>query len=323
MLKLSLSVFFLNLTIALSQSPEGYSESDIEFENKRISSTKQFLDSLDENNLSDEQLETLALKVSSLRPSRSAIRWRQEELDELYVQAKERILRHEGHADHFVSKIRKTHAQLESYDPKMNWSLANREISKSTRFLSAIPSHESVVGLASLLNMQENWWGQQMHNGKKPKIYRGQSGNNASSIAGYAAAALYKLELDGGASAVWTLQKGNFAGEIVEYNLENQSATADELVGCWKIWWQEVIDGERTFGFKGDTKRYNHIGVVLNDGSVLPLKSVSNNFPTESKNTKAKPQSKPDLWIYWLLGILICGGAALQIRGKHKGSNEQ
>ena len=89
----------------------------------------------------------------------------------------------------------------------------------------------------------------------------------------------------------------------------------------WKEWWKEVQDGELTFGFKGDPKRYNYLGVVREDGSVIPLQSKFGNIEKQTEKLQVSSEPKPPSWIYWVLGTLIFVGVGMQVWNSCKGSS--
>ena len=303
---LSLSLLMLGgIDVLFSQESNTYSQREIEMGNRRVERWSQFLSELpppsDEENL---DIEELALAVSSLNLNiRPKDVWRAEEVHDLYWQARRRLLAHEGHATHFVDQIIEIHERLEA--DETNWPLARSRIAIPINHLKDMPSHEAVTSLMPLLEMQSNWVGNRFY-GREQILYRGQKPNDGSlTIAGMASFALSEMGIIDGAPQTVTLPNGQEVGGM-----------SDFLVIAWKEWWQEVVDGKRTFGFEGDPNRYNHLGIV----AALPTGGSAPNplkqSPHPSPPLKIQPQTKgthssSPSWIYWTLGILIGFGLIL------------
>ena len=286
-------------------------QGDIDEGDRKVSKWGDFLEKLPENeSLSNSDLEKLALMISSSGPNHySADRWRSDEVHNLYWKARERLLAQEGHATYFAEKIIAIHERLEA--DETNWPLANGRARLAMNKLDDMPSHECVVELANLLEMQSNWFGNRFF-GREQVLYKGQKQHDQMpTIAGMAASALYKLGIEDGAANSVTLDNG----QIVR---REGGLDGDFFVPVWKEWWQEVVDGKRTFGFEGDPARYNHLGVVNVQKEIEENSQVSE-FPSNkslsvtSETVEEKPRSLT--WLYWILGVVILGGVAKLILG--------
>ncbi|MDP0491123.1 MAG: hypothetical protein Q7Q71_08770, partial [Verrucomicrobiota bacterium JB023] len=232
-----------------------FSQIEIESGNQLISDSSEFLVELSKRqSLSGSDLEKLALIVVGFGPEHySEDRWRAGEMHQIYWKARHQLLSNESHAKHFANKIIAIHRSLER--DETNWPLARSRVHHPIECLKSMPSHESVVELVSLLDMQSNWYGNRFF-GREQILFKGQKPNGSSaSIAGMAASALYEIGIEDGASKVCTLN----SGQTLQLN---HGVQGDFFVHEWKKWWQEVVDGKRTFGFEGDPRRYNHLGVV-------------------------------------------------------------
>ena len=305
---LALLLLTLGGTVGLfSQDLDVFTQREIEMGNRRVERWSQFLSELpppsNEENL---DIEELALAVSSLNLNfRPKGIWRGEEVNELYWQARRRLLAHEGHATHFVDQIIKIHERLEA--DETNWPLARSRIAIPINRLKDMPSHDAVTGLMPLLEMQSNWVGNRFY-GREQILYRGQRPDDGSlTIAGMASLALSEMGIIDGAPKTVTLPNGQKLQGLVD---------GDFLVVAWKEWWQEVVDGKRTFGFEGDPNRYNHLGIIealpTGGSAPNPLKQSPKPSPALEiqPQTKGTPPRSPS-WFYWALGILIGFGVLL------------
>lgn len=309
----------LSASIQLGQAENvGYDPLRVEIEdgNWRVEKWSKFLEGLSADKpLSASDLEQLAIFVSSNSPKDySQDRSRSVEIHKLHKEGLTRLLEHKGHAEHFANRIISIHERLEQ--DETNWPLAWSRVHHPMRCLQRMPSHECVVELTNLLDMQSNWFGNRFF-GREQILFKGQKPNDQSaSIAGLAASALYEIGIEDGAPKVSTLDNG----QIVQ--LEH-GLGGDFFVHEWRKWWQEVVDGKRTFGFEGDPRRYNHLGVVK-------IRDTSGK-KSETKLFARKPQVK-DLdysqiknprslsWLYWMLGVLILGGLGVLVWNSRKGS---
>ena len=292
-------------------------QGDIDEGDRKVSKWGDFLEKLPENeSLSNSDLEKLALMISSSGPNHySADRWRSDEVHNLYWKARERLLAQEGHATYFAEKIIAIHERLEA--DETNWPLANGRARLAMNKLDDMPSHECVVELANLLEMQSNWFGNRFF-GREQILFNGQKPNDQlSSIAGMAASALYEIGIEDGAPKISALNNG----QIVQ--LEH-GLGGDFFVHEWKKWWQEVVDGKRTFSFEGDPRRYNHLGVIEAreiSSKKSETKLSASKPPVEDLESSRVKNPRSLSWLYWILGSLILGGVSVIVWNGRKSSS--
>ena len=290
----------LSAPILLGQSENvAYDPIKVEIEdgNWRIEKWSKFLEGLSADKpLSASDLEQLAILVSSNSPKNYSQDWsRSVEVHKLHKEGLTRLLEHKGHAKHFANKVISIHKRLER--DETNWPLAWSRVHQPMRSLKSMPSHECVVELTNLLDMQSNWFGNRFF-GREQVLFKGQKPNDQSaSIAGMAASALYEIGIEDGAPKASTLNNG----QIVQ--LEH-GLGGDFFVHEWQKWWQEVVDGKRTFGFEGDPRRYNHLGVVViretsSKKSEAKL-SASKLLVEGSESSRVKNPQSPQ-WLYCCL----------------------
>lgn len=312
MLRFIIVLAFLGMFVSFAQNTSNtYNpiQGDIDEGDRKVTKWSNFLEKLPENeNLSGSDLEKLALMVSSSGPNHySADRWRSDEVYGLYLKARERLLAQEGHATYFAEKIIAIHERLEA--DEINWPLARGRAQLAVNKLDDMPSHECVVALMDLLEMQSNWFGNRFF-GREQTLFKGQKPNDQSaSIAGMAASALYEIGIEDGAPKVSTLNNG----QIVQ--LEH-GLGGDFFVHEWEKWWQEVVDGKRTFGFKGDPRRYNHLGVVeIREASGKKGETNLSASKPQVKGLESSQTKNPRSlsWLYWMLGTLISGGIGVLV----------
>lgn len=228
-------------------------------------------------------------------------------VDEVVVlrdQLRELLFSHPGHAQHFLDNILASEMQLE--EEELSWKSAQWIFARSFESLGQMPTHESVVCLTSLLGDQKGWAFFPGEGG--PSFYYKQNPREVvMSLAGRAVEELRELEI--------------VEDPVLERRMNDPDAPAygegwigDYFVPLWRDWWQEVVDGQQTFSFRGDPRRYNHLGEVGPNWKPsrptldsTPSATALGKIPSQTPSLQpgAQPAKKAPTPAYWLALILV------------------
>lgn len=222
-------------------------------------------------------------------------------------QIRETLFSHPDHAKHFLDKVLIIEKQLEEGEISLVNALG--PLSRNFNSLKKMPTRETVVCLTSLLDDQRGWphfRGQ----GRKATYFPGQSagdGQPEGSIAGRAVDALCALEI----LEDPVLERHQKDSEAPAYGMGYEG---DYFVPLWRDWWQEVVNGQRTFSFRGDPRRYNHLGEVGPNWKPsrptldsTPSATALGKIPSQTPSLQpgAQPAKKAPTPAYWLALILV------------------
>ena len=217
------------------------------------------------------------------------------EQTEVFVRAQGMLLAIPGHAEYYAEKLNKDREVLDNYKnsnpgssgPYLSTLVTDQMYAFKT--LGSLPSVETVRVLGELLDDERG-----MHPPIPGKAYDGGEVPNSW----LAAEALTRLPI---VSKPTTLQWNR----IYDNDLE-------AVTHAWKLWYQQVKAGNRTFRFEGDATEYNLNGPLTNP-AVGGLNSRERSTSPAASLPPPHSQNKRMI-VVLLLALLILFAAVWKVR---------
>lgn len=232
----------------------------------------------------DEALERLGKWLRQLNPNDTINTERGDAL--VFKSTQAMALSLPGHAEYFGKKVTDPYEQIKQgyaegkRASELPWSRYLRNSWDAFKVLSLLPSHETVYVLGEMLEDDWKWPGyeQEIH------------------------ADYVRDTLD--IRALGALSKLPFVNPPTG-PLHTPQDWRDN-VGVWKVWYQEIKDGRRTFRFIGDSVHYDLRGPSKR-GEVFPNTSRSGKRADTSGETGASqsPERQTSRFLPYLLGFLF------------------
>jgi hypothetical protein len=214
----------------------------------------------------------------------------EDQMGKVRDELKQALLAIPGNADFFANRLREAEARLDEAKTNSERGALRSQLTSEQadvfKTLGLLPSAESVRVVGEYLFDEEGMVPKEDPNDSRQRgsrqYDRGYSPNSA-----YALQAIAKLPL---VSPPVPTRKNNFA-------------IYDEDIEAWRLWYEQVKAGKRTFRFEGDPQEYNLAGPVTKTAAPAMDRSQPTSANQPSQEVMAKPSE--------LAMIPLAGASAL------------